>query len=196
METLVSLLVGIGLGAAAGFRLLVPFLVMSMAAIFGHFPLSPDLQWLGTYPALEALGLAVAIETLMYYIPWLDHLLDIFALPAAMIAGTLITASFGSHLDPFLQWSLAIIAGGGTAGAIKGLTGFSRIGSTATTGGLGNFVVATIELVSAVILAVMAIVLPKLAVVLALLLILVLGGTAIWLWLKHKNTPQPSTESS
>jgi hypothetical protein len=191
METFISLVIGIALSAAAGFRLLVPFLVMSIAAIFGHFPISPDVQWVGTYPALEALGVAVLVETLLYYIPWLDHLMDAIALPASMIAGTLITASFGTDLNPFLQWSLAVVAGGGTAGAIKGLTGLSRLTSTATTGGFGNFIVTTLELIGAVVLSGLAIVLPKLAFALALLLIVLLALIAVRFWLKRRQTSAP-----
>jgi hypothetical protein len=191
METLVTLLIGISLSAAAGFRLLVPFLVMSVAAIFGHVPLDDNLQWLDTNTALEGLGVAVALETLIYYIPWLDHLLDVIALPTAMVAGTLITAAFGSdlNLQPFWQWSLAIIAGGGTAGAMKGLSGLTRVASSATTGGLANFIVTTLELLSSVLLAVLAVALPTVAAALVgglfILFAAIAGGR--W-WKKRKST--------
>ncbi|WP_421659063.1 DUF4126 domain-containing protein [Leptothermofonsia sp. ETS-13] len=115
--------------------------------------------------------------------------MDAIALPTSIIAGTLITASFGTDLNPFLQWSLAVIAGGGVAGAVKGMTGFSRLASTATTGGLGNFVVTTLELVGAIALSVLAIVLPKLALVLVLLLIGSLVGAGVWFGLKRKPLP-------
>lgn len=194
METLISLAIGIALSAAAGFRLLVPFLILSIAAVLGHFPVSADVEWVNTFPALEALGIAVLVETLMYYIPWLDHVLDAIALPASMIAGTLITASFGTDLNPFLQWSLAIIAGGGVAGAMKGLTGFSRLTSTATTGGLGNFVITTLELIGAIVLSLVAIALPKLTLILVLPLVVVLTGAGIWFWMKKRQSLQPAIE--
>lgn len=195
METLVSLLIGISLSAAAGFRLLVPFLVMSVAAIFGHLPLAKNLEWLDTYPALEGLGVAVALETLIYYIPWLDHFLDMIALPTAMIAGTMITAAFGSdlHLQPFWQWSLAIIAGGGTAGAMKGLSGLTRIFSTATTGGLANFIVTSLELLGALLLSVLAVAVPAIATAILSMLLLIfalLVGKG-W-WQKRQNTLPPT----
>lgn len=188
METLISLLIGISLSAAAGFRLLVPFLVMSAAALFGHLPITPDLDWVGTYPALEALGVAVVVETLIYYIPWLDHLLDAIALPASILTGTLITASFGTDLNPFLQWSLAIIAGGGTAGAVKGLTGLSRLTSTGVSGGLTNFIVATVELVGAAIISILAIALPKLTFLFVVLLIMLLAGFVAYRWWRGRGT--------
>ena len=47
-----------------------------------------------------------------YYIPWIDNLLDTIASPASIVAGTVITASFVTGLDPWLQWLLGVIAGG------------------------------------------------------------------------------------
>ena len=51
--------------------------------------------------------------------------------------------------------------------------------STATTGGLANFLVATIEWVMALALSALAIVMPVLAAILALLLVVWLGRYAI-----------------
>ncbi|WP_448604052.1 DUF4126 domain-containing protein, partial [Thermoleptolyngbya sp.] len=116
---IIDLCIGIGLSAAAGFRLLVPFLVLSVAALFGHFPVAPDLQWVDSTPALLALGVAVLVEIIAYFVPWLDTLLDLIAFPASIVAGTLLTAAFSSGLDPFLRWSLAILAGGGAAGRLR-----------------------------------------------------------------------------
>lgn len=176
MEILTSLLVGVGLSAAAGFRILVPFLALSLAAIWGHFPVSPELQWVSSFPALEALTIGLVLEVLAFYIPWFDHVLDAITFPASIIAGTLITAAFASDLDPFLQWSLAIVAGGGAAAAAKTLAGGSRLTSTLTTGGLGNFIVATLEVIGAIVLSTMALILPKLAIVIVIPFI----GLLIW----------------
>src|ERR687892_455267 len=65
--------------------------------------------------------------------------------PAATVAGTVLTASSVVDLDPGLQWSLAIVAGGGIAGTIQLFTSATRLTSTATTGGLGNPAVSTAE---------------------------------------------------
>ncbi|MBF2027763.1 MAG: DUF4126 domain-containing protein [Oscillatoriales cyanobacterium C42_A2020_001] len=190
METLISLVIGIGLSAAAGFRLLVPFLALSLASVFGHFPISPEMQWLNSFPALEALAVGLLLEILAFYIPWFDHLLDVIKVPASIIAGTLITASFTSHLDPldpFLQWSLAIVAGGGAAAAAKTLAGGTRATSTLTTGGFGNFIVATLEVLGAIALSTLALVLPKLAIILVPLLIGVLGWQGYRVWKSKRS---------
>src|SRR5438067_10477668 len=112
MDTVLGIMAGIGLSAACGFRVFVPLLVMSVAAISGHLTLAPGFQWIGSYPALNAFSVATGLEVAGYYIPWLDNFLDSISTPAAIIAGTIITASMVTGLSPFLKWTLASIAGG------------------------------------------------------------------------------------
>src|SRR5437868_6443249 len=150
MDTLLAVCVGLGLAAACGFRVFVPMLVMSIAVHAGHLHVTPSMDWIGSTPALIALGLATALEIGGYYIPWLDHFLDTVATPAAVVAGTIVTASMVTDVSPFLRWTLAVIAGGGLAGAVQGTTVLARAVSTATTGGLANPILATAELGGAV----------------------------------------------
>lgn len=196
VDTLIDICIGIGLSAAAGFRLLVPFLILSLAALFGHFPISPDIQWVNSIPALETLGLAVAVEVLAYFVPWLDAALDVVALPASMVAGTVLTAAFATDLDPFLKWSLAILAGGGVAGAMRGLTGFSRLVATTFTGGLANFLIAILEVVGAVLLSILAIALPGVAVITVIGLLTIVARIGVQAWPKAKQLADsdPSVE--
>jgi len=191
MDILESIGIGLGLGAAAGFRTLVPFLILSLAALYGHVPLAENMQWLGTYPALISLAIALLIEILAYSIPWLDTALDTIALPIAAAAGTLLMALAVNQYDPLLQWSLAIIAGGGTAATTRGLSSLTRIISTATSGGLTNFVVAIAELVGAVSLSILALTTPFLVVGVVLVLI----GILIWLLLRVKAIRQQETSA-
>jgi len=163
VDIVVSICIGVGLSAACGFRVFVPMLVMSVAAMTGAYTPSADFAWLGSYPAVLAFGLATTVEIGGYYIPWVDNLLDTIALPASAVAGTICTASAVTDMSPLMTWSVAIIAGGGSAAAIQGLTTVVRGASTATTGGLGNPVVSTMEAVASTLLSVLAIVIPILA---------------------------------
>lgn len=163
-ETLLSVLVGIGLSAACGFRVFVPLLVMSIASLAGHLTLSPGFGWIGTYPALFAFAVATVVEIAGYYIPWVDHLLDIIAGPAAVTAGIIVMASSVVGMSPFLRWSLAIIAGGGIAATFQAVTGLTRVASSVTTAGLGNPVVSTIEAAGATALSVLALTIPLICV--------------------------------
>lgn len=192
MELFISLLIGIGLSAAAGFRLLVPFLALSLATLVGHFPISSELAWVGTFPALVALTIGLLLEVLAYYIPWLDHLLDMVTLPLSMLAGILLTAAFTTHLDPLLQWSLAIVAGGGAAAAAKAVGGGSRLTSTFTTGGFGNFIVETLELWGAIALSSIALCLPQLALVVIVPLLLVLSWQGYRRWQHSRSLELPA----
>jgi glucan phosphoethanolaminetransferase (alkaline phosphatase superfamily) len=176
-----SVLVGIGLSAACGFRVFVPLLVMSLASLSGHLTLAPGFEWIGTYPALVAFIVATVAEIAGYYIPWVDHLLDVIASPAAVVAGIMAMASTVVGVSPFLRWSLAIIAGGGIAAAFQAVTGLTRVSSTATTAGLANPVVSTIEAASATAFSILALAIPLLciAVIAVLLMFVWLRGRAL-----------------
>lgn len=163
METVLSICVGIALASACGFRVFVPLLVMSLASVSGHLTLATGFQWIGTYPALIAFSVATVLEITAYYVPWLDHLLDTVATPAAIVAGTVVTAAMVSNLSPFLQWTLAIIAGGGIAGVVQTGTVLTRAVSTSTTGGLANPLVASAELGLSAVTSFLAMVVPVLA---------------------------------
>ncbi len=171
LDTVLGILIGIGLSAACGFRVFVPLLVMNLAATMGLLNLSSGFEWIGTPYATVAFATATCLEILAYYIPWLDHALDVVASPAAVVAGMVATASVVTDVSPFLKWTLAIIAGGGIAGLVQGATVTLRAKSTLFTGGLGNFLVSTFELLGATLTAVLAILVPLLCLALIVLLL-------------------------
>ncbi|BAZ44870.1 hypothetical protein NIES4102_18870 [Chondrocystis sp. NIES-4102] len=178
METLVAISLGITLSAACGFRVFVPPLAMSLATISGHYTPASGFEWLGTSEAAIALTIATIIEVCAYYIPFVDNLLDTVQIPVAMGIGTVITAATLGHTDPVLQWTLAAIAGGGTAGIMKTLASFTRLFSTGVTGGLGNFIVATIEAIGSISLSILGITLP-LPTLFIVFVLLVFGVTKV-----------------
>jgi hypothetical protein len=111
------------------------------------------------------------IEIAAYYIPWLDNMLDTIATPAAVVAGTIATASMVGDVSPFLRWSLAIIAGGGIAGAVQASSVLVRGMSTAKTAGLANPIVSTSELIASIAGTIISIVIPTLAIILVFVLL-------------------------
>ena len=165
IEAILSLGVGMGLAAAAGLRVFLPLLLVGTAARFGWVELAGDFQWLASGLSLGALGVASLLEIAGYYIPWVDHLLDLVAGPAAILAGVLVTAAVTTDLPPAIRWAAAIVAGGGMAGVVQGLTTLARVKSTAATGGLGNPVLATLEWIGSLATSMVAILLPALALV-------------------------------
>ena len=165
MEVLLGLVVGICLSAACGFRVFLPLLGLSIAVLAGRLSLSPGFEWIGTWPALIAFATATVVEIGAYYIPWVDHVMDALTTPAAVVAGTIVTASLVGDMPPFLKWSLAVVAGGGASAVVQGGTVALRAGSSGTTGGLANPVVSTIELIGAVVVTILALLLPILCIV-------------------------------
>jgi uncharacterized membrane protein len=164
METLLSILVGLGLSAACGFRIFIPPLIVCLAARTGHLGLGENFAWMTSNTALIALSVATLLEIAGYYIPWVDNLLDAIATPTAVVAGVLVSASTFTDVSPLLKWTLAILAGGGTAAAFQGITATARQISSLSTGGLGNPLLATVEAAGSALLSVLAVTLPILAI--------------------------------
>ena len=164
-----SVMLGVGLAAATGFRVFLPMLIVSGAAYTGHLPLGDSFAWLGTPAALTMLGAAALAEILAYYIPGVDNLLDTLATPAAFVAGTVVSAAVMTDLPPMVKWTAAIIAGGGVAGLTQGVTAMLRANSTVFTGGFGNVVLATAELGGALLVSLLALAAPLAALVVVVL---------------------------
>ncbi|HPF71656.1 MAG TPA: DUF4126 domain-containing protein [Candidatus Krumholzibacteria bacterium] len=183
LELLTAVALGLGLAAAVGFRVFVPALLAGLAARLGHVHLAAGFDWLSSDPALVGLGVAALLEIGSYLVPWLDHALDAAAAPLAVAAGTVLMASTLVEMEPWLRWGLALVAGGGTAGLIHGATAGLRLGSTATTGGLANPVLATVETGAATGLALLAIALP----LVTLALIAFLVSRAVRLVLRRRR---------
>jgi hypothetical protein len=166
-DSALGIAIGLGLAAAAGLRIFVPLVALAIAAKAGIVPLASGFEWVATTPALIALGTACALEIGGYYIPWVDNLLDTVATPAALIAGMVATASVVTDLPPMVKWAVVLI-GGGAAGLTQGASVLTRLKSTATTGGVANPIVSTVELVGAVLTSALALLVPVVAIVLCL----------------------------
>ena len=187
-ETIISIFLGVGLAASVGFRVFLPLFALSLAAYFGLWELNDNWHWIGSLAAVITFGVATVVEIFAYFIPWVDNLLDSFAVPLAAIAGTAVIVSTVADLDPVVTWSLAIIAGGGTATAIKGAGAAGRMASTATTGGLGNPIVSTVETGTAVVVSTASIFMPILAAVLVIIILVLIFR------IYRKLRPRPKME--
>ena len=97
-------------------------------------------------------------------------------------------AVISGEMSQFASWAAAIIVGGGTAGAVQMSTVAVRGVSTATTGGVANPIVSTVEWVGAVLLSVLSLLVPVLVVIVGIIL-------AIWAvrWFKRKKQESSST---
>lgn len=184
-ETIISICLGIGLAASVGFRVFLPLFALSLASYFDVWQLNTSWHWVGSMPALITLGVATLVEVCAYFIPYVDNLLDSIAIPLAGLAGTAVMLSTVADLSPVVTWSLAIIAGGGTAAAIAGTSSATRLTSTATTAGLANPVVSTIETGSSIVMTLVSLIFPYLALVLVIFLLFIM--LKLFLRFKRKN---------
>ena len=189
--SLVGVALGIGLAAATGFRIFIPLLIAGLAARFDVLPLGESFQWLASTPALLTLGTAAVIETLAYYIPGVDHALDVLAGPATLLAGVVASAAVMTEIPPAVMWPVAVIAGGGAAGLTKGSTALLRAKSGVATGGLANPVVSTVETVGATGIAILAIAVPVLCFVAVVVLLWWVARKAGRLLFGRRNQPRP-----
>lgn len=170
MEIALSIIMGICLSAASGFRIFVPFLILSITSVTGLVNLGSSAEWLGTYPALIAFGVATVVEIGGYYSPWIDNMLDLISTPLSIVAGIVLTSSLLTDINPLLKIVLSIVCGGGAAINVQLLTVKARALSSFFTTGLGNPVVSTIETISSVLISFLTIFLP----ILALLVVIII----------------------
>ncbi|MBK8845641.1 MAG: DUF4126 domain-containing protein [Bacteroidetes bacterium] len=179
-QILLSAALGLGLSACCGLRVFVPLLAAGLAARYQWLPVADSFLWLGSWAAISCFAIAAVVEILAFKIPYLDHLLDTIAAPASVIAGTIISASAFVELDPASKWTLALIIGGGSAGLMQTSTMLLRGASTATTGGVANPVVATVESSAAIGGSILALLLPLVTALLAVLF-------CLWILMKFRN---------
>jgi len=188
MTTLMGILMAIGLSATCGFRVFMPLMTLNIATRVPDgeemmITVAPGFEWMASDLALLVFAVATCIEIAGYYIPFIDNLLDTVATPAAVIAGTLVTATIVGGMSPFLKWTLAIIAGGGAAGVIQGATAMTRAASSVTTGGLGNPVIATVETSGAILGSLLSLVFVP-AALLAFAFVVFAG---FWVWRRRRR---------
>jgi len=165
LTIVLSVATGLALAAAAGFRAFVPLLAAGLAIHFGYVEPARGFDWLGEPVVLVALSVATAAEIAAYYLPGVDHVLDLIGAPVAVSAGIVAAAGVMVGLPDWLRWLTAIGAGGAAATAGHALNAVGRAKTGAASGGLGNPVYSTAELGGSLLLAALALLVPVAALV-------------------------------
>ena len=176
--TILAALMGLSLASASGFRVFLPPFLLSIAVrtdTLVNLDLSDtSFAVFDSNAAVLVLGIACLAEFAAYYVPWLDNLLDTIATPAAVLSGVGMSSMVLVGTDPIMQWSFAIIAGGGSAGIIQLTTVAIRGLSSTLTLGFGNSFVASGENIASVVLTIAALLAPLIAAIFAVIIILLL----------------------
>lgn len=168
-------LLGLGLASATGLRTFLPLLMLALAARFELFGvrLIDQMEWLVSWPAIAALATATVAEFAGDKIPTVDHALNAVGYVTRPVAGAVAAGSVFWAVDPTAAAVAGIIVGAPAALAFNAAQTGARVGSTATTGGLGNPVVSLIEDVLAVLTVVVAFLAPVIVPVLLIVLAIV-----------------------
>jgi hypothetical protein len=182
VSVVLSVATGLALAAAAGFRAFVPLLAAGLAIHFGYVEAAPGFSWLGEPVVLVALSIATLAEITAYYVPGVDHVLDLIAAPVAVAAGIVAAAGVMVGLPDWLRWFTAIGAGGAVSTAGHALNAVGRAKTGLASGGLGNPLYSTAELAGSVILASLAFLLPLIAVV-------AVAAMVLWLLQRWRRRP-------
>lgn len=158
-------MLGFGLAASAGLRTFLPLLMLAAVSRLGLFgvTLNPHVAWLGSTPALIALGVATAAELAADKIPLVDHGLHAVGTVTRPLAGALAAGAVFSHADPTTAGLAGLIIGAPTALAFHAAQSGARVVSTATTAGMANPLVSLIEDGVAAALAAVAFIAPAAA---------------------------------
>jgi hypothetical protein len=185
LTLLAAIAAGIVLAACSGLRAFLPLLGVGLAGRFGHWPLAPSMQWLGSDPALLALGVATLVEVVADKIPLVDHALDVVHTILGPVAAVLVSISAWSQLSPQHAVLLSILTGVPLAAGVHALSAGLRLTSTGMTGGLANPILSIGEDTITGITVILAFVAPIIA-------LIVLALCVAWMirrWQRRRQSP-------
>jgi hypothetical protein len=138
----------------------LPFFLISLCKYFDVLSFGNQFDWLGGEVVLIILGVATLVEIVGYYIPLVDHILDIAATPLAFAAGIVSMSSVMPDMPVYFDNILSIIIGGGTAVSINGIMGLWRVKTTASTFGVASPVFSTFENIFSIGFTILAFLIP------------------------------------
>jgi hypothetical protein len=141
--------------------------------------LQPPFDWLTNPWVIGLLAVLLLIEIVADKVPVVDHANDVIQTVVRPAAGAILFAA-NANVITDVHPALALGAGILLAGGVHATKATVRPIVTATTGGLGNPVVSTVEDIVALVVSVMSILLP----ILTFLAIVVL---AVVIWRKWRR---------
>lgn len=180
-----DVLTAFGLSASAGLNAYIPLLVIALAARYTTLiTLAEPFDALTNGWVIAAISALLVVEVLADKIPAVDHANDIIGTFVRPAAGAVLFGATMSGAVVDLHPGVALVAGALTAGATHGAKATARPVVTATTGGVGNPVVSTLEDIASLLTSVIAILAPFLIAIALVLFVLLL----LW-WRSRRNPP-------
>ncbi|HOU14168.1 MAG TPA: DUF4126 domain-containing protein [Anaerolineae bacterium] len=162
IDGLLNLASAFGLSTSAGLNAYIPMLTLALLARFTSLvELGEPWSALTSWWIIGLLVVLLIVETLADKIPAVDTVNDVIQTIVRPAAGAIVFAATTQntiHLHPVLAFGCGVILAGGVHLVKAG----GRPVVTATTGGVGNPIVSTIEDVVATVTSVVAIIFPYL----------------------------------
>lgn len=180
IEGLLDLASAFGLSTSAGLNAYIPMLVLALLARFtGLVELGEPWLALTSWWIIGLLVVLLTLDVLADKIPAVDTVNDVIQTLVRPTAGAIVFASTTQNtinLHPVLAFACGVVLAGGVHLAKSG----GRPVVTATTGGVGNPIVSTIEEVVATLVSLAAIIFPYLILAWFFLLILLIYLAVRW----------------
>jgi len=176
LEGLSNVLTGFGLSASAGLNAYVPLLVVALLGRYTQLlHLRAPFDVLTSGWVIGLLGLLVLIEVFVDKVPAVDTLNDVIQTLMRPTAGAILFAASTRTISD-VHPVLAVICGILAAGTVHLAKASVRPVVTATTAGVGNPILSTVEDVISAVVSVLSVLVP--------VAVLALCGIGIWMLLR------------
>lgn len=183
MGAITSVFQAFGLSASAGLNAYLPLLIVSVSARIGLFKLNAPFDVMESWWVIGLLTVLTLIEVFVDKIPAVDTINDVIHTIIRPAAGAVLfaaTTNVVTEIPPVVSVLLGLLVAGGVHAA----KATARPVVTATTGGVGNPVVSTLEDIVAAVASLMLIILPWIAI------IFVTIGLVVFLWWRMRRISQ------
>lgn len=177
-----------GLSTSAGLNAYIPLLVVALlgrvSEMAGWDLLRLQEPWdtLTNWWIIGLLAILLAVEIAVDKIPAADTVNDVIHTVIRPAAGAILFAA-NAQVITDIHPVLALACGLFLAGGVHAVKATARPVITATTAGLGNPVVSTLEDVLAAVVSILSVVIPVLMAVILLIALATLG----WLWWRRRQ---------
>jgi hypothetical protein len=176
-EAFLSLATAFGLSTAAGLNAYIPLLAVALLGrLTPLITLKPPWDALTSWWVIGTLTVLLIIEVLVDKVPAADTINDAVQTFVRPTAGAILFAATTKTIG--VHPVLAAVCGVILAGGVHVVKAGGRPVVTATTGGMGNPIISTIEDVVSLATSLLAIVAPY---IVAVLIVIVAGLTTWWL---------------
>lgn len=175
------IMMAVALSACCGFKVFVPPLVLSIFIRAGLVSVGENFAWLGSWLAIAVLGGATITEIVAYYVPVVNHALDVAKIPIAAIAGAITaSAAMSGEISPIVRWVTAVIVGGTSAAAVStAMAGTRAIAGALSGDTIGTWLVNTGEWLLAICTSFLTAIAPILIGLLCIILVII-GSVLAW----------------